>query len=196
MTPTFTAPTRTEGRDGPTRKAAGAFTLVELLVMVSILGLFILIAQGNLLGALRKSRFDGQVQAFVSVMQRAAEAASEGGGRYEVIVNLSEQSYLLRRISGTNLSEVLDEEIITQGRFSAHCHVSYVQFDDGQYTNDNPAKFRVGHAGWHYGGKIVFLDDEEQPHAVVITRLSPIVDIVNGDPVLLKPKAKEELPFR
>ena len=92
MTPTLTAPTRTDGTDRRTRKVAGAFTLVELLVMVSILGLFVVIAQGNLLGALRKSRFDGQVQTFISVMQRAAEAAAEGGGRYEVIVNLSEQS--------------------------------------------------------------------------------------------------------
>ena len=91
---------------------------------------------------------------------------------------------------------MLDEEIITQGQFGEHCHASYVEFDDGEYTNDSPAKFRVSHAGWHYGGKIVFLDDEEQPHAVVITRLNPIVSLVNGDPVLLKPKAKEELPFR
>jgi type II secretory pathway pseudopilin PulG len=196
MTPTSTAPTRTDDVDGPARKATAAFTLVELLVMLSILALFVLIAQGNLLGALRKSRFDGQVQGFVSAMQMAASAASEGGGRYEIIVNLGEQSYLLRRISGTNLSEVLDEEIITQGQFGEHCHASYVEFDDGQYTNDKPAKFRVSHAGWHYGGKIVFLDDEEQPHTVVVTRLNPIVNIVNGDPTLLKPKAKDELPFR
>ncbi len=189
MMPTFTAPT-------PTSRVTRAFTLVELLVMTSILALFVLIAQGNLLGALRKSRFEGQVQSFISTMQMAAAAASENGGRYEVIVHLGDQTYLLRRISGTNLSDVLDEEIITQGQFGAHCHASYVEFDDSTFTNDAMAKFRVSPAGWHYGGKIVFLDDEEQPHAVVVTRLNPIVSLVDGDPTVLKPKAKDDLPFR
>ena len=179
-----------------TFRSARAFTLVELLVMTSILALFVLVVQVNLFGALGKSRFEGQVRGFVSAMQMAASAAAEGGGRYEMIVDLGGQSYLLRRISGSNLADVLDEEIITQGQFGEHCHASYVEFDDGDYTNDLPAKFRVGHAGWHYGGKIVFTDDSEQPHTVVVSRLNPIVDLVEGDPQLLRPKAKDEVPFR
>jgi prepilin-type N-terminal cleavage/methylation domain-containing protein len=173
-----------------------AFTLIELIVVISILSLIVLVVPLNLFGALLRSSFKSQVQELVSVMQMAASAASEKGGRYEVIVNLGEQSYLLRRITGTNLQNVLDEEIITQGQFGEHCHVSYVEFDDSTYTNDGTAKFRVSHAGWHYGGKIVLLDDEQQPHTVVVTRLNPIVSVVDGDPTLLKPKTKDDLPFR
>jgi Tfp pilus assembly protein FimT len=193
-----TSTVRTPNRRGDGGACAGTagFTLVELLVMTALLALFVVMAQTNLLGALRQSRFEGQVQEFVSAMQRAASAAAEGGGRYEVIVNLGEQTYLLRRISGTNLADVLDEEVITQGRFGDNCHASYVEFDDGDYTNDKPAKFRVGHAGWHYGGKIVFLDSSEQPHTVMVTRLNPIVKLVDGNPPLLRPKTKEEMPFR
>jgi prepilin-type N-terminal cleavage/methylation domain-containing protein len=193
-----TSRARTPNRPAPSRTFIGAraFTLIELIVVVSLLAMFVSLVQMNLFAGLRKSRFSGRVQEFVSVMQMAASGAAEGGGRYEVIVDLASQSYLLRRISGTNLSDVLDEEIITQGRFGEHCHASYVEFDDGDYTNDAPAKFRVSQAGWHYGGKIVFLDDAEQPHTVVVTRLNPIVDFVDGDSALLKPKAKEEMSFR
>ncbi len=175
---------------------AGAFTLVELLVMTSILALFVLIVQTNLFATLERSRFDGQVQTFVSALQMAAAAAAESGGRYEMIVDLGAQTYLLRRITGSNLADVLEEEIITQGRFGAHCHASYVEFDDGDYTNDQPAKFRVSPAGWHYGGKIVFRDDKEQPHTVSVTRLNPIVSLQDGDVPLLRPRSKDELPFR
>ena len=194
--PTSTVRTLNRDIDGLTRTRTAAFTLAELLVVLSIMALFVGIAQVSLSGMLPRSRFNAEVQGFVSAMQTAASTAAESGGRYEVIVNLSEQSYLLRRISGTNLADVLDEEIITQSQFGEHCHASYVEFDDGDYTNDKPAKFRVSRAGWHYGGKIVFLDDEEQPHTVVVTRLNPIVSLVDEDPTLLKPKAKNEMTFR
>ena len=173
-----------------------AFTLVEMIVVVSILGLFILMAQVNLFGVLRKSQFTAGVLEFVSAMQMAAWAAAESSRRYEVIVDIGEQTFLLREITSSNLAEVLDEEIIMQGQFRESCQVVYVEFDDGTYTNEGRAKFRAGHAGWHYAGKVVFLDESEQPYAVVVSRLLPMVELVAGDPALLTPKAKDEVPFR
>jgi prepilin-type N-terminal cleavage/methylation domain-containing protein len=180
----------------PKGRRIRAFTLIELIVVIAILSLIVLVVPLNLFGALLRHTFKAQMQEFISAMQMAASAAAEGGGRYEMTIDLGAQSYLLRRISGSNLADVLEEEIITTGRFGDRCHASYVEFDDGDYTNDSPAKFRVSHAGWHYGGKIVFLDESEQPHTVVVTRLSPVVDLVEGDPPLLRPKTKEEMPFR
>lgn len=178
---------------GPSRFRG--FILVELIVVVSILAVFVVMVQVNLFGVLRRSQFKAEVQEFVSAMQMAASAAAESSRRYEVIVDIGEQAFLLREITSSNLADVLDEEIIVQGRFGENCQVAYVEFDDGTYTNETSAKFRAGHAGWHYGGKVVFLDESEQPYAVVVSRLTPIVSLIEGDPTLMTPKAKDEVPF-
>lgn len=177
------------------RARAAAFTLVELIVVLTMLGLLVMLVQTNLFGVLRRQGFKSQVQDFVSTMQMAASSAAETGRRYEVIVDPSEQSYLLREITSSDLSEVQEEEIITEGRFGSNCRLSYIEFDDGDYTNSERSKFRIGRAGWTYGGKVVFLDESEQPYAVIVNRLIPTVEVVVGDPSLMAPKAKDEVPF-
>ena len=172
-----------------------AFVLVEMILVVSLLGLFVLMVQVSFFGVLQRSRFRAGVQEFVSAMQMAASAAAESNRRYEIIIDLGEQTFLLREISSSNLADVLDEEIITQGQFGNNCRIAYVEYDDGRFTNEGKAKFRAGHAGWHYGGKIVFHDEDDQPHTVVVGRIVPIVDVVDGDPTLLTPKGKDEVPF-
>jgi len=169
--------------------------LTELIVVVVIISLFVLLAQVNFFGLLRKSTFRAQVQDFISTMQMAVRAAAQSDRRYEVIIDLTEQSYLLRQITSPDLSEVLEEEIIVVNDLSDLCRIAYVEFDDGDYTNDSRAKFRAGHAGWQYGGKIVLLDEDEQPYSVVVNRLNRIVELREGDVELLVPKAEDEVPF-
>jgi hypothetical protein len=128
-------------------------------------------------------------------MQMAASAAAESDRRYEVIIDMAEQSYTLRQITSPDISQVLEEEIIVKNDFSDNCRVAYVLFDDGDYTNEGRAKFRAGHSGWQYGGKIVLLDSEERPYSVVVNRLNRIVTLKKGDVELLMPKFKENVPF-
>ncbi len=177
------------------RTYSRAFTLVELIVVLSMLALFVMIAQMNLFAMLGKSEFSAQVQGFVSTMQMAASGAAETGRRYEVTVDVGQQTYLLRQITSSELDQVKDEEIIAQGQFGDNCRVWYVEFDDSKSTNEGQAMFRVGHAGWQYGGKVVFLDGGGLPHTVAVSRLTPLVELIDGDPELMKPKAKEEVPF-
>jgi len=155
--------------------------MTELIVVVLIVSLFILLAQVNLFGLLRKNTFRAQVQELVSTMQAAASAAAESERRYEVIIDLTEQNYLLREITSPDLSEILEEEIIVENDFSDNCRVIYVLFDDGDYTNEGRAKFRAGHSGWQYGGRIVLLDEDEQPHSVVVNRLNRIITLKKGE---------------
>lgn len=194
--PTCSAPMHTQRRNRQKRRHKNsAFTLAELMVVLVVLALFVLLAQMHLLGLLRKNTFRARVQEFVSTMRMAAAAAAESDRRYEVIIDLTEQSFILRQITSPDLSQVLEEEIIIADDFSNNCRVVYVEFDDGDYTNEGRAKFRAGHSGWQYGGKIVLLDEAERPYSVVVNRLNGIVRLEEGDVQLLVPKTKEEVSF-
>ncbi len=171
------------------------FTLIELVVVVLIVSLFVLLAAVNLSGLLQKSTFKAQAQQLVSTMQMAASAAAESDRRYELIIDPVEQRYTLRQITSTDLSQVLEEEIIAENDFSNDCRVAYIMFDDGEYINDGWAKFRTGHSGWQYGGKIVLLDDGQRPYSVVVNRLSRIITLKEGDVEILLPRREDEMLF-
>lgn len=173
------------------------FTLTELVVVILVLSLFMLLTMTNVFGLLRKSTFKVQAHEFVSTMQMAAVAAAESDRRYEVIIDLTEQSYTLRQITSPDLFQVLEEEIIVTNDFGDNCQVIYVLFDDLMETDEDHqiAKFRAGHAGWQYGGKVVLLDEQEQPYSVVVSRMNRVVTLKRGDVELLMPKAKDEVLF-
>lgn len=180
------------------RNTRGGFTFTELVVVILIISLFVLLAVTNLSGLLRRSTFKAQASELVSAMQMAASAAAESDKRYEVIIDIAEQSYTLRQITSPQLpSDVLEEEIVVKNDFSDKCRVVYVLFDDLVSTDEEHQKafFRAGHAGWQAGGKIVLLDEDEQPYSVVVNRLSRIVTLREGDVELLMPRRQDEVPF-
>ncbi|MHC4500726.1 MAG: pilus assembly FimT family protein [Planctomycetota bacterium] len=179
-----------------------AFTLTELIVVIVIFSLFLTLAVPNLFALLTRNTFRGQARQFVSTMQMAARAAAESNRRYEIIIDLTEQTYMLREITTPDLLQVLEEEIIVDNYFGDNCRVEYVLFDDvdyspesESYTNEGIAMFRAGHSGWQYGGKIVLLDEEEQPYSVVVNRLNRLVTLEEGDVEILKPKRAYEVQF-
>lgn len=189
---------RTKYASRDTLRCSRAFTLTELVVVVLIVSLFVILAMMNLVGLLGRSSFKAQAQEFISTMQAAVSTAAASDRRYEVIIDLTEQSYMLRQITSTHLpSDVLEEEIIAENDFSDNCRASYVLFDDLDTTDEENTKafFRAGRAGWQYGGKIVLLDKNEQPYSVVVNRMNRIVTLKEGDVELLMPKAKDEVPF-
>ncbi len=172
-----------------------AFTMTELVVVIVIVSLIVLMVQINLLAVFRKSTFKSQAEELVSTMQMAVRAAAQSDKRYEVIIDLTEQNYILREITTPDLSQVLEEEIIVNNNFSDNCRAAYVLFDDGDYTNEGRAKFRAGHSGWQYGGRIVLLDSNEKPYSVVINRLNKMVELKEGETELLEPKNNDEMLF-
>jgi len=155
-------------------------------------------AQIHLFGLLRKNTFRAQTQELVSTMQMAASAAAETGRRYEIIIDITEQGYGLKELTGTEIYvDKPDEtpgEIIVQNNLTENCRLVYVWFDDGIDTNAK-AWFRVGPSGWQNGGKIVLLDEKDQPYTIVVNRINRIVVLEEGDIELLEPKSKDDLPF-
>lgn len=180
-----------------------AFTLIEAMVVMAIISLMIAIAAFNLMGPLHQSTFDASAQRMASIFQRAANASYRNGKRYEVMVDLIEQTYVLREISSNNLAEVLEEEVIDKRQLPESCYISYVEFDDPQEdiaqvdetTNSLIAKFRAGPAGWQYGGKIVLLDRNDNAYSILISTLSRVVSLRRGDVPILASKLKTEVPF-
>jgi prepilin-type N-terminal cleavage/methylation domain-containing protein len=172
-----------------------AFTLAESMVVVVIVSLLILIAATNLKGVIIKNSFKAKSQGLVAALEAASTSAGQSDKRYEVIIDIPQQSYLFREISSSNLADVLEEEIIAEEDFGANCTVSYVLFDDGQFTNEDRAKFRASRAGWQFGGIIVLLDSEGQPWSIIIDRLSNIVRVQPGEAQIVWPRSKDDLPF-
>jgi prepilin-type N-terminal cleavage/methylation domain-containing protein len=174
------------------------FTMIELMVVIVVVSLFAMLVQMHLFGLLRKSTFRAQVQEFISTMQMAASAAAQSDRRYEVIIDIAEQSYMLRELTQPEFSsDVLEEEIIVENDFGDNCQVVHVLFDDLTETDQDYqiAKFRAGHSGWQSGGKIVLLDEKEQPYSIVVNRLNRMITLEQGDVELLQPKNKDDVPF-
>lgn len=190
--------TKDEYRESIIRDRKFGFTLAEILVVLAIVSLFVLMAQIHLFGLLRKSTFKAQTQELVSTMQMAASAAAETGRRYEIIIDITEQSYTLKELTGTEIyvdnPEETPGEIIIQNNLTENCRLNYVWFDDGVDTNTR-AWFRVGPSGWQNGGKIVLLDEKDQPYTIVINRINRLVVLEEGNIELLRPKTKNDLPF-
>ena len=187
--------TKDENRASRIEHRVRGFTMIELMVVIVVVSMFALLAQMHLFGLLRKSTFRAQVQELISTMQMAASAAAQSDRRYEVIIDIPGQGYMLRQITTADLSQVLEEEVIVEDSFSPNCRVVYVRFDDGDFTSEDRAKFRAGHSGWAYGGKIVLLDEKEQPYSIVVSRLNRMITLEQGNVELLWPKTKDEVPF-
>jgi Tfp pilus assembly protein FimT len=172
-----------------------AFTLTELMVVLCLMVLFISMAAPNLLGLYRKNTFKSCAEELISTIQMAANSAAQSDNRYEIIIDITEQNYTFRQITSNNLSDVLEEEIIAKRNFTKNCRAAYVIFDDGDYTYEGQAKFRVGHSGWQFGGKIVLWDDKDQPYSIIINRLNKNIVLKPGDVSFLSPRGQDEIQF-
>jgi type II secretory pathway pseudopilin PulG len=171
------------------------FTLAESMVIIVIVSLMIALAATNLKGVLIGNSFKSSARGLVAALEAASTSAAQTGRRYEVIIDIPQQSYLLREITSPDLSKVLEEEIISQEEFGEKCQVSYIVFDDGEFTSEDRAKFRASRMGWQFGGIIVLLDGDSKPWSIVIDRLSNIVRLERGETQIVWPRSSDELPF-
>ena len=173
------------------------FTLTELVVVIVLLSLFISIAQMNFFGLLARKNFESQVQDLVLTLQMAVNTASQSDRRYEVIIDLAEQNYVLREFTSLDFTEIFEEDIIAEGWFGRNCFIDYVLFDDLVETDEEHlvAIFRVGRAGWQNGGKIVLLDEDDRPYTIIINRMDNVVTLEQGDIEMMWPKRKDEVWF-
>lgn len=179
---------------GSAKKAA---VLVEVIMVLFIIAMFTTIAMMNFSNVLSRNSFKSRAYDLVKLFQMAATSSSQTGRRYEVVIDFVQNSYMLREIT-TGLMAVEDipeEEIIQTGQFNDRFQPVYVMFDDGEWTNEAPALFRVGRSGWQYGGKIVVTDEDGVEYSIVINRLNRMIGLVAGDVEILMPRTADEMGF-
>jgi hypothetical protein len=174
-----------------------AAVLAEVVMVLFIIAMFTMMVMTNLSGALTRDTFKERANELLKLFQMAATSASENGKRYEVIIDFVQGTYMLREITTglVAVEDILDEEIIATGQFSERFQPQYVLFDDGTWTNQDPALFRVGKFGWQYGGKISLLDDNGNEYTIVINRLNRMVELYEGDYEIVPPRTSEEMGF-
>jgi len=124
----------------------------------------------------------------MSTLRKACSSAAQGNKRFEVKLDLAQQSYILRELTPANYGQPPEsEEVIDERQLDEHCRFLYVEFDDGVTTDEefSVANFRAGRAGWQRGGKIVVADSSGNEYSIVINRLTGAVKLENGDAQIL-----------
>lgn len=178
-------------------KSKNAFTLVESLAVVALIGLTLMVSQRQLFTKFTHKSFTVQANKLVSALQDAAFSAGKSDRRYEIIIDIVEQSFTLRQITSPDLDQITQEEIIETHFFDDNCYVDYIVFDDLITTDDQhlQAKFRVGKYGFQNGGNIVLLDKKQQPYTIIVNRLNRLIKLKQGDLPIALPKRSDEIFF-
>ena len=178
--------------------------LLELVVVLAIMAMMTALAAVSFSGAIGRGEFTLQADEFVNTMKMAGNSAAEGERRYAVAIDLLENTYELRQFTKVDFEQVLKEEpILRSGKFTDQCQLDYVLFDDFYDTRERDPEeletftvwFWASKSGWQYGGKIVLLDADGNPYSVIVSRLSRVITLQNGDVDILEPMEKDDLPF-
>jgi hypothetical protein len=145
-------------------------------------------------------RFKRQAEELVRVFQMAYNAAAENDRRYAVVLDFTEQSFVLREFKSLDLETMdPDEAIIQTTYFSEALTLDYVLYDDlddtRDYENMTQARFLAGHSGWQNGGKVVLLDEDGMPWTILIHRFAKPVELFKGDVDIDLPQDAEDVPF-
>lgn len=150
-------------------------------------------------------RFKRQADQLVNTFQMACNAAAQSDRRYAVILDFSEQAFILREFQTLDLETMdPDEAIIQTGYFSEALTLDYVMYDDMEDTRDSEnvteVRFLAGKSGWQYGGIVVLLDDEGMPWTIAIHRFAKPVELLKGewdlDSLGMLPQYKEDVSFK
>ena len=162
------------------------FTLIEILTVIGLIALMVggtMLSFNAMWGNLR---FKRQADELVNVFQMAYDAAAQSDRRYAVVLDFTEQSFVLRQFMSLDLETMHpDDAIIQTGYFSEAMTMDYVVYDDSEDTRDfenaTEARFLAGHSGWQYGGLVVLLDEDGTPWTLVIHRFAKPVELFKGE---------------
>jgi Tfp pilus assembly protein FimT len=121
MIRTSSTATPTDAR--PMARNAG-FTLIEAIVMTVLLGLLTGMVLLNVSGIAFSSRSSMETAELVSTLRQAYGSAIQGGRRFEVRLDLAQQSYLMRTLTPANYGQPPEqEEVIDERQLDDQCRI-------------------------------------------------------------------------
>ena len=181
-------------------KTGGGFVLIEMLMVVGLIGLMAVVATISFSAMWGNLRFKRQAEELVGIFQMAYNAAAQSDRRYAVILDFTEQAFILREFKSLDLETMdPDEAIIQTTYFSEALTLDYVLYDDlddtRDYENTTQARFLAGHSGWQNGGKVVLLDEDGMPWTIVIHRFARPVELFKGEVDIDPPMDATDVPF-
>ncbi|MCE5185474.1 MAG: prepilin-type N-terminal cleavage/methylation domain-containing protein [Planctomycetaceae bacterium] len=180
------------------------FVLVEMLLVVAVVGLMAGAAMLSFGGIWGNLRFKRQAENLVRVFQLAQNASAETDRHYAVVLDFTEQAYILRQFNSLDLSTMPDDEaILDKVYFNDALTIDYVLYDDLEDTREKgdngdsvtEARFLAGKSGWQFGGKVVLLDEKGRPWTILVHRFAKPVELVEGDADMYLPQYPEQVPF-
>ena len=182
------------------RKTGDGFVLIEMLMVVGLIGLMAVVATVSFSAMWGNLRFKRQAKELVGVFQMAYNAAAQSDRRYAVILDFTEQAFILREFKSLDLETMdPDEAIIQTTYFSEALTLDYVLYDDlddtRDYENTTQARFLAGHSGWQNGGKVVLLDEDGSAWTIVIHRFARPVELFKGEVDIDPPMDATDVPF-
>lgn len=195
-----TSYTKGNKRQSPT----AGFVLIEMLMVVGLISLMALVATVSFSAMWGNLRFKQQAEELVGVLQMAYNAATESDRRYAVVLDFTEQAFVLRQFMSLDFQTMHPDDAIIQTRyFNEALTLDYVVYDDledtREYENMTEARFLAGRSGWQYGGIVVLRDDDGMPWTIVIHRVAKPVQLLEGewdlDSLGMLPEYEENVPF-
>lgn len=183
-------------------RVSRGFILVEMLMVVGLIGLMAGVAMISYSAMWGSLRFKSEARGLVNILQMAQDAAAQSDRRYEVILDCELQGYVFREFSGftfledENPLENENVEAIQKTFFKKTVYLDYVDYDyrteeeeEALAEGDNRFfRFVTGSPGWQAGGKIVLLDDNDQPWTIVVYRFAKPVELLEGDVAIWEPQ--------
>lgn len=180
------------------------YVLIEMLVVVGLVALMTGIAMLSFGAMWGNLRFKQQAEDLVNVFQMAYNAAAQSDRRYAVVLDFTEQGYVLREFKSLDLQTMDPEKAVLQtGYFSKELTIDYVTYDDEEDTRDaenvTEARFLAGKSGWQFGGLVILRDDEGRAWTIVIHRFARPVELLEGewdlDSLGMLPQDKQDVRF-
>lgn len=181
----------------------GAFTLVEMLVIIVVFGFMVGIATVTLTGNADRVKFEKESSKFIHVLKLALNASVETSQAYAVVLDFEEGSYFMLPYTHADKDRTLEEEaIIAEGFFSENFWLDHILYDDGIDSRDLEGEFaqqnlwiRARRSGWENAAKIGVLDRNGNEYSIVLSRMSGDIKLIEGDAYLPGPREKRDVPF-